>query len=203
MGGTASTTVSSGPSCDRVAAEIERRGAAILEFDAVQLMRRSARSAPCDLSHSSAGSTKALDRPSCAISGRQVRPPAAMVSRKSVAARRAEASRRFVVEGGEQQRLDQPLIERAGAADALAHGFAARPPQQPRQHQIVERPRVWHAAGVAEDPPRDHAVAELELPALVGREIDEIEIGGLRPAHLVGSADQRRGSRVPTCCPTG
>ena len=71
--------------------------------------------------------------PSRAISGRHACPPAASVSRITAPASRAEPAARVDVEGGQQQRPHQPLIDGAAEADHLADGLVALGPQQPRR----------------------------------------------------------------------
>ena len=70
-------------------------------------------------------------------------------------------------------------------------------PDQRRQRQIIADAGVGHPARLVEDPQRQPAVAEIELPALAGREIDERELRALRPdqprfgADRSGVIDQR------------
>ena len=68
-------------------------------------------------------------------------------------------------------------IERPLAGDDLADRLAGRRPQQPRQRQIVERPRSRHAPARIENPERQPAVVEAQRPALAAGEIDEGKFG--------------------------
>ena len=68
------------------------------------------------------------------------------------------ACRRLGVERGQQQRPDQPVVQRPFAIDDVADGRARRGAQQAQNGQIIARARSRHAAIAVEYPPRNAAV---------------------------------------------
>ena len=176
---------------DGVIAEVERRGAEPVKFDAMQFVPELHIGA-LRLEIGKAGIDKGGRQP---LHGDQ-RPAGAAAGCDRLAQQRGgqprRGFRRRVVEGRQEKRLDQPLVQRARAVDHVADGLAAGQHHQPRQHQIVAHAGVRHAAAVVEDPPREKAVAEPQGPALPAGEIDEMKVGFVRPAHAVRRADQRQ-----------
>ena len=65
-----------------------------------------------------------------------------------------------------------------------------RCPDQRHQRQIIEQAGVGDAARLIEHPQRQPAVAEVELPALSGRQIDERKLRALRPDQSRLGADR-------------
>ncbi len=102
---------------------------------------------------------------------------------------------RIDIEGGQQQRLHQPLVQRALARDRLAHQFVRPCPNQRHQCEIVAQAGVGDAARLVEYPERQPAVAEIELPALAGRDVAERKQRALRSDQPRLGADRARVSQ--------
>ncbi|MGY4336233.1 hypothetical protein ACVWW3_001139 [Bradyrhizobium sp. LM2.9] len=104
---------------------------------------------------------------------------------------------RIDVERCEQQRLHQALIEHALAGNGFADQRLFRRPDQRRQLQIIGEPGVGNAATLVEHPGRQPTVAEIDLPALPGRDIDEGKLRALRSDQARLGADRSRiGARM-------
>ena len=70
-------------------------------------------------------------------------------------------------------------------------------PDQRHQREIIAQAGIGHAARLVEHPERQPAVAEIELPALAGGEVDERKLRALRPDQPGLGADRSRiGQRV-------
>src|SRR5664279_4630768 len=100
------------------------------------------------------------------------------------------AFRRLGVERGQQQRPDQPVIERPFAIEHVADGRAWRSVQQAQNGQIIARTRSRHAAIAVEYPPRDAAIIGAQGPALMGRETDKGKTRGRRADQTIAGADR-------------
>ena len=99
------------------------------------------------------------------------------------------------VQAGDRQRLDEPVVEGAIAAQAPRHGILPPADQQPDQREVPHRADARHPAGRLEEP----AAAEPEGPALSGTEILEREDGGRRDVHSgegAGVLQKRHGRPV-------
>ena len=92
----------------------------------------------------------------------------------------------------QQQRLHQPLVQRALAGDRLADQFVGPCPDQRHQCEIIAQARVGNAARLVEHPERQPSVAEIELPAPAGRDVDEGKLRALRPDQPRLGADRAR-----------
>jgi hypothetical protein len=97
---------------------------------------------------------------------------------------------RIDVERRQQQRLHQPLVERALARDGVADPFALSCPNQRHQCEIIGQPGVGYAASLIEHPQRQPAVAKVDLPALPCRQIDEWKLRALRTDQSRLGADR-------------
>ncbi len=106
------------------------------------------------------------------------------------AGQRRRAFRRVGVEGREQERLPQPLVEQAPAGHRLADRRRPAGPHQPRETEVVASARARHAATGGEDPPRQAAGVGPQRPPFAAGQVDEREIGAGRPFHLVLGADR-------------
>ena len=124
---------------------------------------------------------------------REQRPIIAAAGDKRVADhRRGEfggACRRFGVERGQQQRVEQPVVQRPLAVEHLADGRVRRGAQQAQNGKIIAGAGARHAAVRREDPPTDAAVIGAQRPALVGGEIDEWETCIRRTGQAIAPAD--------------
>jgi len=137
--------------------------------------------APLSCSSLIAGSTSTALKPS-----RAIKRPASLPSRQQgFPHHRAGKTRgplgRIDVQRRQQQRLHQPLVKRSLARDSIADQFALRGPDQRHQCEIIEQAGIRHTASLIEHPQRQPAVAEVELPALPCRQIDEWKLRALRP----------------------
>ncbi len=131
-GGTASTTTSSGPSAMRIAAEFQFADAAVRCHEFAQLMAELDRGALVlqqldrGLDQNRAQAVACDQRPA-GLPARQQRFP----HDRAGEARRALG--RIDVERGQQQRLHQPLIQRAVAGDGVADELVGPCPDQRHQ----------------------------------------------------------------------
>ena len=159
--------------------------------------------APRAFRKASAGSTKADVRPSRAISGRHAWPPTASVSRKH---RRRQPGGRFArlgIEGGQQQRPHQPVVQHAAAIDDLADRLAGGRPQQPRQRQVVAQPRSRHAPLADRTPTSGMRPSLISIVqrSLVARSTNgKVAVGG--PTSASAAPIACRKARAPRDCPT-
>ena len=97
---------------------------------------------------------------------------------------------RIDIERGEQQRLHQPLVQRAVARDRAADQLVGACPNQRRQCEIVDQAGVGDAALFVEHPGRQPGGAEIECPTLAGRKIDEGKLRALGPDQARLGADR-------------
>ena len=144
-----------------------------------------------------AGSTSTALRPSRAISGRQACPPASRVSRTTAPASPADPSGGSTFSAASSSGCTSRWYSVPSQGIASPTSLPRRCPDQRHQCEIIEQAGVGHAARLVEHPERQPAVAEIELPALPGREVDERKLRALRPDQPGLGADRSRiGERV-------
>ena len=139
-GGTAITTASSGPDRDAVVAKFQFADAVCRHAELAQLM-----------SELDAGALvlqqldRGLDQHRAQAVARDQRPAGLSARQQRFPHDRAgkprRALRRIDVERRQQQRLHQPLVERALAGDRVADQLALRCPDQRHQREIIEQRR--------------------------------------------------------------
>ena len=177
-GGTASTTTSSGPS-----AIVSPPNFSSPTLPPVIANSRSSWpnwiEAPLSCSSLIAGSTSTALRPSRAISGRQACPPASSVSRTIAPARPAEPSGGSTLSAASSSGCTSRWYSVPSQGIASPTSLSGACPDQRRQCEIIAQLGIGDAARLVEHPQRQPAVAEIELPALAGRDVDE---GKLRDA---------------------
>ncbi len=150
-GGTAITTASPGPTRDAVVAELQfadaaRRHAELAQFmpelDAGALVLQQ----PDRGFDQHRAEAVARDQRPAGLSARQQRFPHHRAGKARRSLGRIDVQRR------QQQRLHQPLVERALAGDGVADQLALRCPDQRHQRQIIEQAGVGHAARLDRTP---------------------------------------------------
>ena len=104
---------------------------------------------------------------------------------------------RVDVERRKQQRLHEAVVEHALAGYGIADQLVGRRPNQRHECEVIGQTGIGDAASLIEHPQWQPAVAEVELPALPGREIDKRELRALGPDQPCLGADRPRiGQRV-------
>ena len=190
-GGTASTTASSArPQWCRRRNSVHRHGRRPSRTRAARV--RTGSLAPLSCSSLIAGSTSTALSPSRAISGRQACPPASSVSRTIAPARPAEPSGGSTLSAASSSGCTSRWYSVPSQGMASPTSLLGACPDQRHQCQIVAQAGVGDAARLVEHPERQPAVAEIELPALAGREIDERKLRALRPDQPRLGADRAR-----------
>ena len=88
--------------------------------------------------------------------------------------------------------MEEALIGRARAVDHLADRLVRSGSSSGASARIVASRCVPARARLGvEQPPRDDAVIDAHRPALVGLQIDEGELGRVRPDQPIRRADRR------------
>ncbi len=97
---------------------------------------------------------------------------------------------RLGVQCRQQERLEQPVPQDAAAVQDLVDPPARLRQKQRAQTQIVGRAGPWNAAPWVEHPPGQGALVGPQQPALIGAQVDEAELGRLRPRQPVLRPDR-------------
>ena len=201
-GGTAITTASSGPSAMVSSPNFSSPTLSAAMRELAQFMAEPDAARPCPASSLIAGSISTALRPSRAISGRQACPPASSVSRTIAPASPAEPSGGSTLSAASSSGCTSRWYSVPSQGMASPTSLLGACPDQRRQREIIEQAGVGHAARLVEHPERQPAVAEIELPALAGREIDERKLRALRARPARPRCRSSAHRRAHGGCPT-